>query len=94
MLASVLSGLYPNVAKVLRPHARFTETMGGNHERKSELKEFQFYVRTFSAQMNISGSEDDNSATASVLGTCVNGLQRVFLFPGSIVSQNSDFSSK
>ena len=45
-MTSILAGLYPNLVKILRPPARFVETMGGNLERKSQMDEFKYqYIK-------------------------------------------------
>lgn len=44
MLTAICSGLYPNIAFVLRPPKRFIETSGGAVQKSTELNDFRFYI--------------------------------------------------
>lgn len=60
--ASICAGLYPSLAKILRPPKRFVEVAGGNIERDAEAKEIQVFIPTdtFSSNTNHPSSTEDS----------------------------------
>ena len=68
ILSACVTGLYPNIARILRPPQRYIETLGGNIEKDLESNEFKFYIpkyETSDTNNNSSGS-NSNSNLASM----------------------------
>jgi len=98
------AGLYPQVAKILRPPKRFIELMGSALERDVEAKELKFYVPKSGDQSlllsNGNGEEESTVLESSHHKNNNNNdfittkhLQRVFLHPTSLNFQNAQFAT-
>lgn len=93
------AGLYPQLAKIIRPPKRFVEVAGGAVEREKDAKELKFYIpdsNSTSASNSVNGNSNGNSnngGNSNNIDITVDGLQRVFLHPSSINFTNSNFST-
>lgn len=100
--ATLCAGLYPQLAKILRPTKRFVEVSGGTFERDSLAKELKFYIPKNLASPTATDSGE--SATAIQAGAAAKGavdkrnvdistddLFRVFLHPSSCNFDNFSF---
>jgi len=86
--ATVGAGLYPQVAKILRPPKRFVEVVGGAVERDMIAREIKFYIPTSSS----TGGTDALALQSDFdVDYATRGLQRVFLHPSSVNFKNSQF---
>jgi ATP-dependent RNA helicase DHX57 len=99
MAATYCAGLYPQVAKIIRPPKRFMEVMGGAMEREADAKEIKIYVPKLTTT-----TDDDKMLDNPLKRLCGRGtnadfdidtenLQRVFIHPSSINFQNNAFKS-
>ena len=80
--AALCAGLYPQLAKILRPPKRFVEVMGSALERDVQGKELKFFIPEHPDDVVASGTTDD---------ICTQGMQRVFIHPSSINFSNASF---
>lgn len=83
----VSAGLYPNVAKILRPSTKYEDTVAGAFEKSAEVKDLRFYVCAdrFQAPPPPEGRNKN---------TCVTGLERVTLHPSSNLFGEAQYGSK
>ena len=79
--AALCAGLYPQLAKILRPPKRFVDVMGSALERDVEGRELKFFIP----------EHPDDVATSTIDDICTQGMQRVFIHPSSINFSNSTF---
>lgn len=99
IVASVcVAGLYPHIARVMRPPQRFVETVGGNIERDAEATEFKLYIPALEcchAQEEGKKSVDVAPSASRVTGEqddiTTEGYERVFIHPSSVNFANSSF---
>lgn len=100
LLAAVYcSGLYPQVAKIIRPPKRFIEVMGAAVEKDVEAKEMKFYIPKASNDGFNTASEEEEALKAMHRNTTAdfdistNDLQRVFIHPSSANFNNTSFKA-
>lgn len=83
--ATLCAGLYPQLAKILRPTKRFVEVSGGTFERDSLAKELKFYipknlasplVGTGGAGANPSGAVTASTGVATSAGTAARPVDK------------------
>lgn len=100
-----VAGLYPHIARVIRPPQRFVETLGGNVERDAVATEFKVYipaVECTGASSSISGDNKTiaNNTSRNTQSISIDrvddditteGFERVFIHPSSINFGNSLF---
>lgn len=98
LAATYCAGLYPQVAKIIRPPKRFMEVMGAAVERDTDAKEIKLYVPRMVASQS---SDPTQPSTAMNFPRHANAdfdistedLQRVFIHPTSINFQNNAFKA-
>ena len=94
--ATLTSGLYPHLAKILRPTKRFVEVSGGTVQRDHLAKEIKFYIPK--TELALNQSTDIKTKTIEKIPDIRNvdistdELQRVFIHPCSCNFQNFTFS--
>lgn len=100
------AGMYPQMARVLRPPQRYVEVMGGMIERDAEAREMKIYIPsppTSSTVASGGGScvtapppppplPQEDSRYPSNIDISTEGYQRVFIHPSSLNFNNTDFS--
>jgi HrpA-like RNA helicase len=86
VLTALCAGLYPQVAKILRPPSRFIETIGGNLERDVEARELKYFVPlpSSSAATGAAAAGATGLVKEEDLDIATSNLQRVFIHPSSI----------
>jgi hypothetical protein len=105
--ATLCAGLYPQLAKILRPTKRYVEVSGGTFERDSLAKELKFYIPKNLALVTTVEGGDGVTAGAAVVPVAGGGklgavdkrnvdistedLFRVFLHPSSCNFDNFSF---
>jgi ATP-dependent RNA helicase DHX57 len=103
--ATLCAGLYPQLARILRPTKRFVEVSGGAFERDSLAKELKFYIprrlASPAASVGASGAVPGvtgapSAAPAKVadkrnVDISTDDLYRVFLHPSSCNFDNFSF---
>lgn len=99
-----VAGLYPHIARVMRPPQRFVETVGGNIERDAEASEFKLYIPAGECNATGAYASSNNTTTTSTITTSgissiqspendidTEGFERVFIHPSSVNFSNSAF---
>lgn len=104
--ATLCAGIYPQLAKILRPTRRFVEVAGGAVERDLQAKELKFYIPLSAADGSNSGNGAASVSTASAVAgaksadkavdkrnidICTDDQMRVFINPSSSNFSNSSF---
>lgn len=97
VVSALVAGLYPRLAKIVRPPQRYVETAGGAVERDIEANEYKFYVplpagENVSTDTEALGSDDKNRTDIADEIISAEGFQRVFVHPSSINFGNNSFS--
>ncbi len=98
LAATYCAGLYPQVAKVIRPPKRFMEVMGAAVERDTDAKEMKLYVPRVSTSTDSDpfkspvGINFPRHANAD-FDISTEDLQRVYVHPTSINFQNNAFKA-
>jgi len=97
--AALCAGLYPQLAKILRPPKRFVDVMGSALERDVKGKELKFFIPVqadeggagVAAAAAASGGEREADPDNFDIDT--KGMLRVFIHPSSINFDNASFQS-
>ena len=87
--ATLCAGLYPQLAKVLRPTRRFVEVAGGAVERDLQARELKFYIPSVSSGAD--GVEQRRQVEKRDFDISTQGQQRVFLHASTANYSNSAF---
>ena len=94
--AALCAGLYPQLAKILRPPKRFVEVMGSALEREVHGKELKFFLPLLPDEQAGGGSggdarkREDNDDNFDI---DTKNMQRVFLHPSSVNVTNATFQA-
>ena len=97
------AGMYPQMARILRPPQRYVEVMGGVIEKDAEAREMKMYIPSplNTATSTSVGSiapplppppPQEDSRYPSNVDISTEGYQRVFIHPSSLNFKNTDFS--
>ena len=93
LAATYCAGLYPQVAKILRPPKRFIEVMVSAVEKDVEAKEMKFYIPKSTEDGVVIEDKPKDRNTTSEYDIATTDLQRVFIHPSSANFNNTSFKA-
>jgi hypothetical protein len=88
VISAFTAGVYPQIAKIVRPPQKFVETIGGNVEREKKSKEFKFYIPDGEFSSSVSNVESELSRLDICDG---DKFRKVFIHPSSVNFSNFRF---
>jgi HrpA-like RNA helicase len=90
--AALCAGLYPQLAKILRPPKRFVEVMGSALEREVHGKELKFFLPLLPDEQT-GGGDASKNVDNDDFDIDTKNMQRVFLHPSSVNVTNATFQA-
>ena len=103
VMAAVVAGTYPQIARIMRPPTRYVDTIGGALERDADAKEMKFYIPSSSIDTSTTTSTSTSNGTSNSVATSnyekddetnnisTAGFDRVFIHPSSLNFSNNSF---
>ena len=97
--AAICAGLYPQIGKIIRPAAKYVDTLGGKIERDVMIDELEFYILDSSglggsADMNTNSGNSNTNNSKIAINNSKNGTNKNSNTNNNINNDNSSNSGQ